>query len=257
MIDQHACPAVSISGADGIGSVLMGSPTVWINAQMACRMGDIVVEKPGLALGPMNPIIMGCPTVLIGGPSASISMAGGVMTVTCGGVTITGSPADVAAFVQMLANAAMSTNAGGLAIVNAFRDTAHPITMDVGRSQPNVIVDNFATNQVDLNDLDALPPSPRAAHPNETAQDEMIVHFIEERHSAAASGNPDFGPAHQDGINAQNAMRSERGQPAVTDQVFAGTDPAGNTIGRTNYADGTHQDAHIDSNGDIVSVDPP
>jgi hypothetical protein len=33
---------------------------------MACRQGDIVVEKPGLAMGPMNPIAMGCPTVLIG-----------------------------------------------------------------------------------------------------------------------------------------------------------------------------------------------
>lgn len=66
MIDQHACPAVSISGADGIGSVIMGSPTVLINNMMACRLGDIVVEKPGLALGPANPIIMGEPTVIIG-----------------------------------------------------------------------------------------------------------------------------------------------------------------------------------------------
>src|SRR5271167_2274130 len=66
IIDQHACPAVSISGADGIGSVLMGSPTVLINNMMACRMGDIVVEKPGLAMGPMNPIVMGEMTVMIG-----------------------------------------------------------------------------------------------------------------------------------------------------------------------------------------------
>lgn len=66
IIDQHACPAVSISGADGIGSVLMGSPTVWINSQMACRQFDIVVEVPGLAMGPVNPILMGCPTVIIG-----------------------------------------------------------------------------------------------------------------------------------------------------------------------------------------------
>jgi len=65
-IDQHACPAVSISGADGVGSVLMGSPTVFIENQMACRQNDIVVEKPGLAMGPMNPILMGEPTVLIG-----------------------------------------------------------------------------------------------------------------------------------------------------------------------------------------------
>jgi uncharacterized Zn-binding protein involved in type VI secretion len=66
IIDQHACPAASISGADGVGSVIMGSPTVLINNQMACRVMDIVVEKPGLAMGPANPIVMGCPTVLIG-----------------------------------------------------------------------------------------------------------------------------------------------------------------------------------------------
>jgi hypothetical protein len=44
----------------------MGSPTVLINNMMACRQGDIVVEKPGLALGPVNPILMGEPTVQIG-----------------------------------------------------------------------------------------------------------------------------------------------------------------------------------------------
>jgi uncharacterized Zn-binding protein involved in type VI secretion len=66
MTDQHACPATSISGADGVGSVLMGSATVLINGLMACRQGDIVVEKPGLAMGPANPILLGCPTVMIG-----------------------------------------------------------------------------------------------------------------------------------------------------------------------------------------------
>ncbi len=65
-MDQHACPAVSVTGADGVGSVMMGSPTVFINNMMACRMGDIVLEKPGLALGPANPIVLGCPTVIIG-----------------------------------------------------------------------------------------------------------------------------------------------------------------------------------------------
>jgi uncharacterized Zn-binding protein involved in type VI secretion len=66
VIDQHACPAVSVTGPDGVGSVVMGSPTVFINGMMACRMGDIVLEKPGLALGPANPIVMGCMTVMIG-----------------------------------------------------------------------------------------------------------------------------------------------------------------------------------------------
>ena len=65
-VDQHACPAVSISGADGVGSVMLGSPTVLINNQMACRLGDIVIEKPGLAMGPVNAIVMGEMTVMIG-----------------------------------------------------------------------------------------------------------------------------------------------------------------------------------------------
>ena len=66
VVDQHACPASSISGSDGVGVVVMGSPTVLINTQMACRIQDIVVEAPGSAMGPANPIAMGCPTVLIG-----------------------------------------------------------------------------------------------------------------------------------------------------------------------------------------------
>jgi len=68
LIDQHACPAVSVSGADGVGMVMMGSPTVLINNMMACRLGDIVVEVPGLAMGPANPIVMGEMTVMIGVP---------------------------------------------------------------------------------------------------------------------------------------------------------------------------------------------
>jgi uncharacterized Zn-binding protein involved in type VI secretion len=66
VVDQHTCPAISVTGADGVGTVIMGSPTVFINNMMACRMGDIVAEKPGLALGPANPIVIGCPTVIIG-----------------------------------------------------------------------------------------------------------------------------------------------------------------------------------------------
>jgi hypothetical protein len=86
MIDQHACPAASVSGADGVGSVMMGSPTVLINMQMACRVGDIVVEKPGLAMGPANPIIMGCPTVMIGEVGMGSPGGGGLAGALAGGL---------------------------------------------------------------------------------------------------------------------------------------------------------------------------
>lgn len=253
IVDQHACPAVSISGADGVGSVLMGSPTVFIDNQMACRVGDIVVEKPGAALGPADPILMGCPTVIIGGPVASVTAAGGNLSVVAGGVTITGPADDVIAFMGMMGS--IGTVSGRTAVAQVINDTAHPITMNVGRNQPGTIIDNFGTNAVDVGDLSQIPATPAAGHPNTTTQDEMIVHFMVERNDAA-HGNA-FGPAHQAGINAQNAVRAERGQPAVNSQVFAGTDAAGNTIGRTNYADGTHQDTIIDANNNVVRVDPP
>lgn len=67
-IDMHACPAVTPAGtADGMGFVVVGSKTVLIDFQMACRQFDVVQETPGAAMGPMNPIAMGCPTVIIGG----------------------------------------------------------------------------------------------------------------------------------------------------------------------------------------------
>ena len=82
LIDQHACPAVNVSGADGLGSVMKGSATVLINNQMSCRVGDIIVEKPGLAMGPANPIAMGCPTVMIGemGPPAPAALGGAALS---------------------------------------------------------------------------------------------------------------------------------------------------------------------------------
>ena len=62
LIDFHACPIVKGLVPDVGGVVMVGSPTVWIDFQMSCRVMDMVVEIPG---GP-NPIMMGCPTVLIG-----------------------------------------------------------------------------------------------------------------------------------------------------------------------------------------------
>jgi uncharacterized Zn-binding protein involved in type VI secretion len=62
LVDFHACPIVKGLVPDVGGVVMIGSPTVWINFQMACRVMDQVIEVPG---GP-NPIVVGCPTVIIG-----------------------------------------------------------------------------------------------------------------------------------------------------------------------------------------------
>jgi hypothetical protein len=57
--DIHLCTAPSAHGA---GPVTPGAPTVLINGFPAARVTDFVVEPMG---GP-NPIVAGCPTVMIG-----------------------------------------------------------------------------------------------------------------------------------------------------------------------------------------------
>ena len=118
-MDQHACPAVSITGADGIGAVIMGSPTVLINSMMACRQGDIVVEKPGLAMGPANPILLGCTTVLIGevGMGAPFPMRQGEAMVAMASAMGGGAGNTAQALAQASQNGAGTVPLGGDAML--------------------------------------------------------------------------------------------------------------------------------------------
>lgn len=61
--DIHNCLTVMPPQPHGPGVVIDGSQTVLINNLPACRMGDTILE----ALGPPNKILMGLPTVIIGG----------------------------------------------------------------------------------------------------------------------------------------------------------------------------------------------
>jgi uncharacterized Zn-binding protein involved in type VI secretion len=61
--DIHVCATPLPLPPHGPGVVVDGSQTVLINGLAACRLGDTIVE----ALGPPNTIIMGLPTVIIGG----------------------------------------------------------------------------------------------------------------------------------------------------------------------------------------------
>lgn len=60
--DMHTCPLVTGVVPHAGGVVLLGSTTVLINNLPAARQGDLIVEA-----GPPNTIVMGCPTVIIGG----------------------------------------------------------------------------------------------------------------------------------------------------------------------------------------------
>jgi len=61
--DLHECGTPLPPVPHGGGIVLPGSETVFINGCRACRQGDEVFEP----IGPPDPIVMGWPTVWIGG----------------------------------------------------------------------------------------------------------------------------------------------------------------------------------------------
>jgi uncharacterized Zn-binding protein involved in type VI secretion len=61
-VDVHACPLVNGVQPHVGGTVAVGSLTVLINGLPAARQDDVIVEAGG-----PNSIVMGCPTVLIGG----------------------------------------------------------------------------------------------------------------------------------------------------------------------------------------------
>ncbi len=61
--DTYLCTFPSPIPPHGPGVVINGSATVLINGLPACRQGDTILE----AIGPPNSILMGCPTVIIGG----------------------------------------------------------------------------------------------------------------------------------------------------------------------------------------------
>jgi uncharacterized Zn-binding protein involved in type VI secretion len=63
MTDIHTCATPLPLPPHGPGVVIDASQTVLINGLPAARMGDTIVE----ALGPPNKIVMGCPTVQVGG----------------------------------------------------------------------------------------------------------------------------------------------------------------------------------------------
>jgi len=66
--DKHVC--ATPLPAHGPGIVINGSPTVLINGLPASRQGDTILE----AFGPMNKILLGLPTVIIGQRAGDVSV---------------------------------------------------------------------------------------------------------------------------------------------------------------------------------------
>ncbi len=192
LMDQHACPLVNVSGADGVGMVMMGSPTVLIDYMMACRMGDIVVEVPGLAMGPMNPIVLGCPTVIIGEAGAPSPGAGGL-----GGIV-----AGLAAggILNLIENAStFKTNGLDRNAADRYLSTpeGEQLLDELGRSDPKATPSQIYRRAVDLLSTGSNSPAVKDAPPQLVKivpQGQQVSEYSpffatpEELRSAAASG---------------------------------------------------------------------
>lgn len=115
---------------------------------------------------------------------------------------LTGSDADKAAWAALV-KSCQGMSDTMKAICNDPGYNAIPF--DLGRNQPNVLVDDFAANKVDLADLAAIDAG-RCAWSSDSCQN--IIHFARERLNRGSG----FNAAHQAGINDENAYRAAKGR---------------------------------------------
>ncbi len=135
-------------------------------------------------------------------------------------------------------------------------DNKHTVEAKVGRSQPGVFVDSFASNEIDLNDIEQFQKAPRQGHENEATQGEQLAHFLSERRAALTSADPsDFEAAHQKGTDTHNAYRTERGQSEETSAT--GYRKNGKEYVVFKYKDGTQHEMELDNKNDISRMIPP
>lgn len=181
------------------------------------------------------------------------------------GMSITGQQGDRDAFRRMMRDGMTDSPVFRNLIsgIGNDADPAHLIQARVGRNQPNVIIDNFGTKEIGIDDLEQFPTTPDKMHPDEMTRPELIAHFLRERQYNLQNGGS-FDPAHQAGIDLQNQYRDERRQSHVVDQVFR-SDAAGNPVinpdgtmnGDTRFANGKVETTQFDNNSNIRQLVRP
>jgi hypothetical protein len=129
------------------------------------------------------------------------------------GLTLNGSTADKATALHMVRRTMLNSPSFRTTMNTLKHKKAHPVTLNVGRSQASTFVDSFNSggNQtIDLDDIQQWPTTPPAGHPEAMTQDQNIVHaLVEARQGALGNG---YSPSHRSAITAENSYRSDIGQ---------------------------------------------
>jgi uncharacterized Zn-binding protein involved in type VI secretion len=300
--DMHTCPLVNVLVPHVGGPVIKGEPTVMIGFLPSARVTDtlvcvgppdmIVKGSMGVMVGYMpaarigdltvhgGVIVAGFPQVMIGemggggaggGGGGGGAGAPGTITVTMGGLTVTGTPEDVAQFMQMIATEARRSGTMNNLYTSIVTDTANPVNVTLVRNTPNVWVDAYDGNgnqrvNMDYFDNTECPDSPSATHPDTVTQGENLVHALDEAHQGKIlqntngndpSGNNWYHESHDHAIDTENGYRGDRGQTSKLTDSNGGPGPNDATFNFDNGASETHDQntgavTHRDSAGTVI-----
>ncbi len=126
-----------------------------------------------------------------------------------------------------------------------MEDPAHPVIINVGRNNASW-VDAFATNAVDLNDIEVFEESPRPGYEWVQTQGEIVIHWLSERRFAAVNGRADFGPAHEHPLEAGGDQENFRRDIGQTGRIVSQV--------RVNLGGGLHEGVYTDDSGNIMRI---
>jgi hypothetical protein len=124
-------------------------------------------------------------------------------------------------------------------------DPAHPVIINVGRNNASW-VDEFATNNVDLNDIQVFEESPRPGYEWVQTQGEIVLHWLSERRFAAVNGRANFPPAHRHPMQVGGDQERYRRDIGQTGRIVSQT--------RVNHAGGLHEGVYTDDSGNIMRI---
>ena len=161
-----------------------------------------------------------------------------------GGLTTNGSATDKAALFAMFGREMARSKTFRDVIIEITEDRTHPVTINVGRNNA-YWVDEFATNNVDLDDLEWFETGPVANYTWVQTQGEIILHWLVERRFAAVNGGG-FAAAHAHPMAAGGRQEKYRGDLGQAGRVVSQT--------RTDLGGGLQEGRYTDTAGNMTLI---
>ena len=170
------------------------------------------------------------------------------------GLQVTGSAADQKAFLDLVRREMARSQTMRDLMTTINNDAAHPVKLDVGRSQPGHFVDAFnggGKQTLDLDDIQQFPLDAPKSHPEGMVQGEQIVHALAEAREGALGQA--YGPAHAAAIDAENKYRADLGQ---SQKLMAPPNDTSSGAGGSvifNFDGGYKEEVHVGPTGDTIT----